>query len=371
VGTHRLVVIALGIAALSALAPTAASAQPVSCGQVLTKSIKLDSDLVCDEPLPDGSRPDAIVIGGSGITVDLNGHLVFGDHFGVRNDGYDDLVVKNGTVAGDFESVHLADTERNTFRNMTLGGPLFAIRGFNANRTSLIGSRTGFIVGMSGDGIVVRDNAFTGGMADIHLGGDGNAVVRNTSTNAEGGAIEVSGDHNRVAWNTITPSIDPGINLSHGSGNVVAHNSITGSPDLGWCGMVLEDVRGSLVHDNTVAYEQTAIWLKSGDRNAFVGNRVANAPANGTCPTDDATQAPQDGLHVDAAATGTVLWGNVASKMTDDGIDVAAASTFLRRNTANDNGDLGIEAVPGVIDLGGNRASGNGNPLQCLEVVCR
>jgi len=47
------------------------------------------------------------------------------------------------------------------------------------------------------------------------------------------------------------------------------------------------------------------------------------------------------------------------------------ARTRLRGNAATDNGDLGIEAVPGTIDLGGNTASGNGNPLQCLNVVCR
>jgi hypothetical protein len=36
----------------------------------------------------------------------------------------------------------------------------------------------------------------------------------------------------------------------------------------------------------------------------------------------------------------------------------------------NHNGDLGIEAAPGA-DGGGNKASGNGNPLQCVNVVCR
>ena len=85
----------------------------------------------------------------------------------------------------------------------------------------------------------------------------------------------------------------------------------------------------------------------------------------------DTTQTPQDGLRVEAAATNTVLWGNSASKMPDDGIDTDAPSTHLRRNRATNNGDLGIEAGAGVSDLGGNRASGNGNPLQCTNVFCR
>jgi hypothetical protein len=369
VGTHRLVVIALAIAALSAIAAPPASAQPVSCGQVVTKSIKLDSDLICQSSA-DNPKPDALVIGAPGITINLNGHFVYGYHFAIRNEGYDDVVVRNGRVAGDYETVHLADAERNTLRDLTLDGLLFAVNGHDLNQLSLIGNRTSFIVGVTGDGIVVRNNTFTGGMATLYVGGDGNSIVRNTSTNAEG-SISAVGNRNRIAWNTITPSIDAGIRLSHGSDNVVVHNSITGSPDFGSCGMVLEDVRGSLVRENTVAHGQPGIWLRSGDHNAFVGNHVANAPANGGCPTDDAAQVPQDGLHVDAAASGTVLWGNVASKMKDDGIDVDAPGTFLRRNTATDNGDLGIEAVPGIIDLGGNRASGNGNPLQCLNVACR
>jgi hypothetical protein len=369
VGTHRLVVIGLAILAFSAIAAAPASAQPVSCGQVVTKSVKLDSDLLCP-PSADNPKPDALVIGAPGITINLNGHFVYGYHFAIRNDGYDDVVVRNGRVAGDYESVHLADAERNTLRDLTLDGLLFAVNGLDVNGLSLIGSRTNFVVGLSGDGIVVRNNAFTGGMATLRVAGDGNSIVRNTSTGVEG-AISAEGSNNRIAWNTITPSIDAGIYVNHGSGNAVDHNSITGSSARGSCGMLLDDVSGSVVHDNTVTYEATGIWLKSGAQNVFLHNHVAKAPANGQCPTYDTTESPQDGLHVDAAATGTVLWGNVASTMRDDGIDADASGTLLRRNTANDNGDLGIEAEPGIIDLGGNRASGNGNPLQCLNVVCR
>jgi hypothetical protein len=43
----------------------------------------------------------------------------------------------------------------------------------------------------------------------------------------------------------------------------------------------------------------------------------------------------------------------------------------VRANSANNNGDLGIESIEGTIDGGGNRAGGNGNPLQCVNVVCR
>ena len=348
--------------------PASANAQP-TCGQTITEDTKLDSDLSCWRSEGDPS-PDGLVIGASGITLDLNGHSVSAFHWGIRNDGFDDVVIRDGSVGGEYEAVHLVDAKRNTLRNLELGSLYTAVNGSDVDRLSLIGSRTSFVVVMTGDGIVVRDNALRGYMATIYVGGDRSRIVRNTLTGPDGG-ISVTGNHTRVAWNTITPWFLAGISVARGSGNVVEHNSVTARPDLGGCGIKLDDVRGTLVRDNAITYEQAGIWLRSGDGNAFVRNRVANSPARGACPTHDMPQGPQDGFHIDAAATNTVLWGNSASKMRDDGIDTDAASTHLRRNTATSNGDLGIEAVPGVSDLGGNTASGNGNPLQCSGLFCQ
>jgi parallel beta-helix repeat protein len=70
------------------------------------------------------------------------------------------------------------------------------------------------------------------------------------------------------------------------------------------------------------------------------------------------------------SATDTLVAGNRASRNQDDGIYVGASSDRLIGNVADNNGALGIRAVPGVFGVG-NRASGNGDPLQCLNVVCR
>ena len=104
--------------------------------------------------------------------------------------------------------------------------------------------------------------------------------------------------------------------------------------------------------------------LHSGAGNWLVRNRSVDAV--GPILNED-----PDGFRVEAGATGSVLAFNRADGAADDGIDVEAPGTALRGNRAHDNTDLGIEAVPGVVDVGGNRASGNGNPLQCLNVVCR
>jgi parallel beta-helix repeat protein len=78
-----------------------------------------------------------------------------------------------------------------------------------------------------------------------------------------------------------------------------------------------------------------------------------------------------DGIRVVAVAQGTLLERNTADRNGADGIHVHSSDTTVTKNSANDSADFGIEAVPGVLDGGGNRASGNGNPLQCLNVVCK
>jgi parallel beta-helix repeat protein len=74
---------------------------------------------------------------------------------------------------------------------------------------------------------------------------------------------------------------------------------------------------------------------------------------------------------VEAGSSGNLVAHNVAFRNLIDGIHVNDPATTIKRNTANSNGNLGIFAVPGVVDGGGNTAHDNGNPLQCLNVVCR
>jgi len=91
---------------------------------------------------------------------------------------------------------------------------------------------------------------------------------------------------------------------------------------------------------------------------------------------NDALRNAGDGIHFGGEVTSSVAEGNVASGNGDDGIEVAEfvvgeTPDTLARNLATYNGDLGIEAVAGTLDGGGNRAFGNGNPLQCLNIVCK
>ncbi|HEV2950733.1 MAG TPA: right-handed parallel beta-helix repeat-containing protein, partial [Actinomycetota bacterium] len=105
VGEHKLLVRAVDVAAEldGRRDPTPAeyvwyvSEAPVErnvfCGQVLTRSTKLTNDL--SDCLYDG-----IIVGASGITIDLNGHIVDGKGLGagIRNDGFDNVTIRGGTI---------------------------------------------------------------------------------------------------------------------------------------------------------------------------------------------------------------------------------------------------------------------------------
>ena len=68
-------------------------ARNVFCGQVVTQSTIVQNDLA--DCLYDG-----LVIGADGITIDLDGHIVDGKGIGagIRNDGFDNVTIRNGTI---------------------------------------------------------------------------------------------------------------------------------------------------------------------------------------------------------------------------------------------------------------------------------
>ena len=92
----RLAFLGCALALLLALLPSTASRHTCQCGDVITQDTTLDSDLV-DCP------GDGVVIGASGITLDLAGHTIDGTGpgaggHGVRNAGADNVAVTNGRI---------------------------------------------------------------------------------------------------------------------------------------------------------------------------------------------------------------------------------------------------------------------------------
>jgi parallel beta-helix repeat protein len=345
----------LAVAALLALAGPA-SAQPVSCGQTITEDTTLEADLNCSE--------HGVVIGAPGITLDLGGHSINAAAIGIRNEGHDDVTIRNGQVGVDTRGIVFTGVTGSVIRDVDFSGLQHAI--------DLIDSDDNRIV----------DNTLMSVWLSLLSGSDGN-VVRGNTIRAYEGFISVSqSSHNRLVENVVETSQDVAIGVSDGHHNRIARNTL-GSSYLSVA--ILRAANDNEFVDNAVSARSTgpaAPGLEVLDgasrnlvaRNTFLGNTVGASIASGAdnlVRRNTATAGSGDGFLVGAPATGTVLQLNTAIGFGDDGIDVEAPGTLIKRNTANDNGDLGIEAVTGVIDGGGNRARGNGNPFQCLNVVCR
>ena len=92
--------------ALFLLPTAAAEASHVQCGDVITQSTKLDSDLL-------NCPGDGVVIGADDVTLDLNGHVIDGDgtethgcagnefcDVGVVSAGHDGTAVRDGSIRG-------------------------------------------------------------------------------------------------------------------------------------------------------------------------------------------------------------------------------------------------------------------------------
>jgi large repetitive protein len=373
VGRRSMLVAVLAVAASWAMGAAAASAQPVTCGQVITQDTTLESDLECG-----GEGGTALVIGASGITLDLGGHTILTYDQGILNEGHDDVAIRNGTVSAETGDIVLRGVERNEISNVRAEGLVsgFVVSDSDHNRFlsnrlvsvdfSLSGSNWNTIRGneiVAHESLLMLKDSSHNRVVENHveaedtaaflvLGGGHNRIAANrfaaswwVQSSGASVAVFASSDDNDFVDNVVGPVAKPfvyrdtGVGIVDSSRTRVLHNRLLGNP--------------------------RAVLIRSGAENVLKGN-VGSGVLQDAFPP-----APPDGFRVEEAAAGTLLQQNAASGFGDDGFDVEASGTRLKGNTANDNGDLGIEAVPGIVDLGGNRASGNGDPLQCLNVVCR
>jgi parallel beta-helix repeat protein len=411
---------ALAVGAAPALATPAST---VTCGQTVTHSVKLANDLR-DCP------GDGLVIGASGITVDLNGHTIDGiatqiqdcdvppfGPAGIQNSGgYDGLTIRDGTLQQFFSGFNAgSDTEAmansrlvhlvardNRFAGLTMGSGAGDVTNDNrivANTATGNGCRAGIGVN-SGHGNVVSGNRATGNQTGIVICcSHDNAVTGNVAARNSDDGIEVccgpSAYNNLVAGNEVRDNANNGIIVFLGADHAtIRGNRVIGNGD----NITIIEGAGNSVIDNVVSNARgcpfcdppTGFGIAVGgdaDGTSVIGNVVSHTVWDGirigTSELDEGTitdgalvrdnvvrDATMDGIRVDTNTTGTVLRGNIAKGSGDDGLDVDSAATRLQGNFAVLNGDLGIEAVPGVTDGGGNRARHNGNPAQCTGVAC-
>lgn len=416
---------ALAVALLLALGGSQAFASHVQCGDVITLDTTLDSDVV-DCP------GDGIVIGADGVTLDLDGHTVDGDgdpggllgcDTGIVNgrwdpchefpgeDGHDGVTVKDGAV-----------------REFAFGAQVLGADEVRLRRLRVSGSTSfaGFVLGRLSNSLIEDnwsvDNPQPGSIGMSFYGPTGpNSIVGNVTARNSSVGIEIvsAKQPTRIEDNTSFGNSD-GIHMSSSRGNLLRGNRAFANDTEG---MDLSDgvfenvVEGNLAWDNGIAgismgegahrnrvvgntvsrnalspyahqFFSGGIVLWDGEDNLFLRNRAFENGGSGGIVISSASgmlisgnrvsRNGADGIHVDQEWHGSEteirtseVRGNRTDLNGDDGIDVQSEKVVLAANRARYNVDLGIEAVAGVTDGGGNRAMRNGDPLQCLNVVCR
>jgi len=319
-----------------------AAATHVACGDVISQDTTLDSDLV-DCP------GDGVVIGASGVTLDLAGHAIDGTDasgsVGVNNRaGHDRVTVTHGTIREFRASVDLRNQQNGEVSHLVTGN----INLFDSSDIRIERNVAGGIgLSTNSDRVVIARNEVDGG---VILGGIPPSVF--------GGGFP---DDVIIDRNTIRPSLT----LLQAPNATVTRNRVLGSPFPDGAGIFIRGSQGSaLVDRNEVSGATIGISLF-----------MTRATVTRNLVVENAT----DGIWA-ATNARALIDRNRSERNGDDGIDVDVIPSLpplpgteptLTRNFANFNGDLGIEAVPDVIDGGGNKARRNGNPLQCVGVTCK
>jgi parallel beta-helix repeat protein len=337
--------------------PAAASA--VSCGETIRTSATLQSDLRCDGV--------GLTIGAPGITLDLGGHqLAARSGAAILNPGYDDVTVKNGSVAFSNDGILLQGVSGNVVRDVSLTGLQNGIELTGSDHNRIVSNRLTSVWIRLRDGSddnVIRGNTVLSYEGLIWIvGSSHNRVVKNVISDAMESSVTLNkADHTLVSDNDITALNGRGVGLSQANDNQVSDNTVHGKPNgenpVDVEGVTVDNSHRNLLLRNTFQDTTTAIHVVSGWANQLRRNQ--------------ALFGLKDGFLVDPTAVGTILLRNAAFANGDDGFDIQASSSRLGRNGAAYNRGYGIKAVPGVVDLGGNTATNNTGPAQCLNVACK
>jgi parallel beta-helix repeat protein len=365
---------------------------------------------------------DGLVIGADKITIDLGGNTIDGTatelNAGIRNDGFDDVTIINGTITEFDSGVLLApssarnlisglDLQLNPTAGISLLGALDStVRdnsfGGNGDSIQLLDGAQGNLVrgndlaGSVGLGLAVinasnnrLENNTIAGSGDqgiALLGASFNRLTGNSISGASDTAfaIEEGSNDNYIAENTVVGS-EAGLNVSGSHRNQFINNRVTGSSDNG---ISLEDTNDNLLRGNDLRFNTGGVQISGSLRNRIEANILSDITGNGLELGDGALQNviignfandnDADGIVVEGSAPpgeGNLIEGNFASGNSSDGIAIAGVGHIILRNEANGNAGWGIYAAgfstQGFnIDGGYNSAQGNSETLQCYNVTC-
>jgi parallel beta-helix repeat protein len=283
-----------------------AGAAHVGCGQTITQSTVLDSNV---GPCPG----TGINIGADNITLDLNGHRVFasvstfGEGAGIRVFRRTGVTVKRGTVSGFDGGVVIEGGSGNTVSQVSARDNIARVPALYGDGIAILSSRNNRILGnqainngpFSGIGIYSDvDNDHLRQTTGVSSGNvvDGNSMVANVTTRA--------GVVNNAATEADGMRLEPGT-----SGNLIVNNLFARN---GLDGISLF-VRAN---DNTIR------------NNAMDQNGLRTSARRG------------NGINLFGGANGNVIELNRVTRNADNGISLAGQNNQIRRNRVLQNAAL-------------------------------
>jgi parallel beta-helix repeat protein len=317
---------------------SSAQADQVFCGQVITTSVTLGNSL-------SGCAGDGIVIGAGGITIDLNGHSIDGVGLGVgvRNDGHDDVTVRNGRVTQfDYGLVLNPGTLRNTVSGITFAETEWSAMQLNAASSNQL--RGNDVSAFSDIGVHLVNGSSSNVLADNKVGlGNGESFV-----------VESGSDSNRLEGNTVSESSDNSVRVFASANTAIVGNKIAGGSDVA---LMIEAAPGTVVQGNSIGgVGDAAVLISQGSRNVVRFNTLGQSAdagiilsavgdslvkANTMVNAGDAAVVLRDG------SNGVRVIDNRADHSSDAGIVVSDGQLNVVRGNVLHGNSVGIELSGG------------------------
>lgn len=309
------IVVAVALAVLGGLAlPAPAGAAHVACGQTVTTNTTLDSDLgPCSNY--------GLIAGANGITIDLNGHRIFGtaasnDKAGVYLPNRVGVAVRNGTVTNFDIGVAVEGGSRNLVTGITA-------------QDNIGGSG-----GIGGDGIALLSAANTSV--------SGNRTINNGPYSGIGIYSRVDSDHPRA---TSGPSRNNVVDSNYVAGNIISRDRVSpNGTDNDGIRMENDGVFNTLSNNQVLrnGLDGIALFADTAD-NIVRGNTVEG---NGFYRT---TARRGSGIIVFSRSTRNLVEDNLVTRNADSGIDIrppVGTSVGALNNRILNNTAVGNSALP-------------------------
>jgi parallel beta-helix repeat protein len=344
---------AAAAAAVVTMATLAPQAHALNCGRTIYRDITLQEDIV-------GCLSDGLTIGENGVDLDLNGHTIDGTGLGVgiRNDGFDNVTIKNGTVSDFDYGVQLGlGTLDATVNNLSL--TLTQVRAMQLRNTDS-SEFTNNSIGEGSRGLQVAggstDNQFTG----------------NTFTKVSNDSIQVTGSprntftSNRISWtgdsalefqrsprttltgNTIIHNSDAAVTLLASGNSTVQKNRILDSSDAGF---VAQNSTGLTFQNNIVRNVGDSLVLTNTGAVKFIGNTLETVHDGGlfveshnNVIKDNTITGIGDSGFDFTASHDNVISGNTMINVFDTGIELLDSdNNLMENNTLTTVGDAAFK----------------------------